>query len=145
MRSTAAGTLRACPGAMAVVLVINDDHDLLEAYQEMIRQLGHEPVTKLAARSGAETVREARAQALVVDFERPDESDFGLRVVEQVRADPELRELPIIVCTGAPDARLRPVRSRLTELGVPVLPKPFTLQEFESALENMLGGRAETD
>ena len=132
-------------GAMAVVLVINDDRDLLEAYQEMIRQLGHEPVTKLAARSGADTVREARAQALVVDFERPDESDFGLRVVEQVRADPELRELPIIVCTGAAEARLRPVRNRLSELGVPVLPKPFTLQEFEAALETMLGGRTEPD
>ena len=127
-------------GAMAVVLVINDDRDLLEAYQEMIRLLGHEPVTKLAARSGAETVRETHAQALVVDFERPDESDFGLRVVEQVRADPELRGLPIIVCTGAAEARLRPIRGRLKELGVPILPKPFTLQEFEAALESMLVG-----
>ena len=129
---------------MAVVLVINDDRDLLEAYQDMIRRLGHEPVTKLAARSGAETVRQARAQALVVDFERPDESDFGLRVVEEVRADPELRELPIIVCTGAAEARLRPVRGRLSQLGVPVLPKPFTLEEFEAALENMLVGTPPT-
>ena len=58
---------------MAVVLVINDDRDLLDAYQDVIRQLGHEPVAKLAARSGADTVRETRAQALVVDLERPDE------------------------------------------------------------------------
>ena len=125
---------------MAVVLVINDDRDLLEAYQDVIRQLGHDPVTKVAASSGAETVRETRAQALIVDLERPDERDFGLRVVEQVRADPELRELPIIVCTGAAEARLRPVRSRLTALGVPVLPKPFTIEEFEAALESMLTG-----
>ena len=125
---------------MAVVLVINDDRDLLEAYQEMLRQLGHEPVTKIAARSGAQTVRETHAQALVVDFERPDERDFGLRVVEQVRADPELRALPVMVCTGAPEARLRTVRGRLSELGVPVLPKPFTLEEFEAALEKLLMG-----
>lgn len=130
---------------MAVVLVIDDDRDLLEAYQDVIRQLGHEPVTKLAVHSGADTVREARAHALVVDLERPDEKDFGLRVVEEVRADPELREIPIIVCTGAAEPRLRPVRSRLIELGVPVLPKPFTLEEFEAALDNMLGGRTEID
>ena len=129
---------------MAVVLVINDDRDLLEAYQDVIRQLGHEPVAKLAAHSGADTVRETRAQALVVDLERPDEKDFGLRVVEQVRADPELRELPIMVCTGAAEPRLRPVRSRLEALGVPVLPKPFTLQEFEAALESMLVGAPPT-
>ena len=125
---------------MAVVLVINDDRDLLEAYQEMLRQLGHEPVTKLAARSGPETVREAHAQALVVDFERPDERDFGLRVVEQVRADPELRELPVMVCTAAAEARLRQVRERLSELNVPVLPKPFTIEEFEVALQSLLMG-----
>ena len=131
---------------MAVVLVINDDRDLLETYQDVIRQMGHEPVAKLASRSGAETVRETGAQALVVDLERPDESDFGLRVVEQVRADPELRALPIIVCTGAAEPHLRPVRGRLTELGVPVLPKPFTLPEFEAALEHMLvGSRSGTD
>lgn len=97
-------------------------------------------MTKIAAQSGAATVRETQAQALVVDFERPDESDFGLRVVEQVRADPELRALPIIVCTAAAEPHLRPVRGRLDELGVPVLPKPFTLQEFEAALESMLVG-----
>lgn len=125
---------------MAVVLVINDDRALLEAYHDVLRHMGHEPVTKLAAQSGAETVREAQAQALVVDLESPDESHFGLRVVEQVRADPELRGLPIIVCTGAAELRLSPVRGRLTELGVPVLPKPFTLEEFEAALESLLTG-----
>lgn len=130
---------------MAVVLVINDDRDLLETYEDVIRQMGHKAVTKIAARSGPDTVREVRAEALVVDLERPYDNDFGLRLAEQVRADPELRTLPMIVVTGAGDARLRPVRGRLKKLGVPVLPKPFTLEEFEAALENMLGGRAEPD
>jgi CheY-like chemotaxis protein len=123
---------------MAVVLVINDDRDLLETYQDLIRQMGHEPVTEVAAESGPETVRSAGAEALVVDLERPDESDFGLRVVEQVRADRDLRALPIIVCTGAGEPHLAPVRGRLDQLGVPVLPKPFSLQEFEAALDDLL-------
>jgi CheY-like chemotaxis protein len=131
-----------CPLHMAVVLVINDDRDLLETYQELIRQMGHVPVTEVAAQSGPETVRAAGAEALVVDLERPDESEFGLRVVEQVRADPELQALPIIVCTGAPEPHLAPVRGRLDELGVPVLPKPFTLEEFEAALDDLLLGSA---
>jgi len=125
---------------MAVVLVINDDRDLLDTYQDLIRQMGHEPVTEMAAQSGPQTVRKARAEALVVDLQRPDESDFGLRVVEEVRADPELRALPIIVCTGAAEPYLAPVRGRLDSLGVPVLPKPFTLQEFEAALDHLLLG-----
>jgi CheY-like chemotaxis protein len=126
---------------VAVVLVINDDRDLLETYEEVLSQMGHEPVIRESARSGAETVREARAQALVVDLERPDEGDFGIRVIEQVRSDPELKKLPIIVCTGAPEQHLRPLRGRLNDLGVPVLPKPFALKEFEAALEDLLLGR----
>jgi CheY-like chemotaxis protein len=125
---------------MAVVLVINDDRDLLETYQDLIRQMGHVPVTEVAVHSGPETVRAAAAEALVVDLERPEESEFGLRVVEQVRADPELRALPIIVCTGAGESHLAPVRGRLDELGVPVLPKPFTLEEFETAIDDLLLG-----
>jgi CheY-like chemotaxis protein len=125
---------------MAVVLVINDDRDLLDTYQEVIRQMGHQPVTKLAAESGADSLREARAEALVVDLERPQEIDYGLRIVEEVRAEPDLAAIPIIVCTGAAESHLRPVRGRLNLLGVPILPKPFTLQEFEAALERLLGG-----
>ena len=127
---------------MAVVLVINDDKDLLETYQEVIRQMGHEPVTRLAAESGPQTIRQANAQALVVDLERPDESDYGLRIVEEIRSDPELVAIPIIVCTGAAESHLRPVRGRLNALGVPILPKPFALHEFEAALDRPLGGTA---
>ena len=122
------------------MLVINDDRDLLETYEEVISQMGHEAVIRESASSGAETVREARAHALVVDLERPDEGDFGIRVIEEVRSDPQLERLPIIVCTGAPEPHLRPLRGRLDAWGVPVLPKPFTLQEFESALDALLLG-----
>jgi CheY-like chemotaxis protein len=78
----------------------------------------------------------------VVDLERPDEIDYGLRIVEEVRADPELAAFPIIVCTGAAESHLRPLRGRLNLLGVPILPKPFTLHEFEAALDRLLGGTA---
>jgi CheY-like chemotaxis protein len=130
---------------MAVVLVINDDRDLLDTYREVIAQMGHQAVTKVAAESGPETLRQARAQALVVDLERPDETDYGLRIAEEVRADPELAAIPIIVCTGAAELHLRPLRRRLKLLGVPILPKPFTLQEFEAALNRLLGGTASSD
>jgi CheY-like chemotaxis protein len=118
-------------------MVINDDRDLLETYEELITQMGHEAVTKVAVDS-ADVVRETQPEALVVDLQRAGEDEFGLRVVEDVRADPGLRALPIVVCTGAAEPQLQPVRRRLAELGVPVLPKPFTLQEFEAALDALL-------
>ena len=89
---------------MAVVLVVNDDNDTLDMYESVLIALGHEPVTKETVASGPETVRDVGADALVVDLQRPDEDQYGLRIIEDLRADEETRAIPIILCTGAVDA-----------------------------------------
>ena len=126
---------------MAVVLVINDDADMLEAYEATLRDMGHVPVTKLAVESGPETVREAAAEALLVDLRRPDENEFGLRIIEEVRADPELRALPIVLCTAGAQ-EVRPLLERLSLLDVPVVLKPFSVEELEQTLAAALNRTA---
>ena len=101
---------------MAVVLVVNDDNDTLDMYESVLIALGHEPVTKETVASGPETVRDVGADALVVDLQRPDEDEYGLRIIEDLRADEETRAIPIILCTGAVDA-VESVRPRLDVLG----------------------------
>lgn len=122
---------------MAVVLVVNDDSDMLSVYESVLTALGHTPVTRLGVESGPETVRDVGAQALLVDLQRPDDDDFGLRIIEEVRADSELGDLPIILCSGAAEA-MRPLVDRLAGLRVPVVMKPFSIDELEEALANAL-------
>ena len=75
---------------MAVVLVVNDDRDMLDMYESVLQAMGHQPITKVAIHVGPETVREVGADALLVDLEAPEEAEFGLRLIQEVRQDPEL-------------------------------------------------------
>jgi CheY-like chemotaxis protein len=127
---------------MAVVLVVNDDRDMLEMYEALIRQIGHEVVTETVVESGPETVRAVQADALVVDLRRPDDREYGIRLIEEVRADPEVSAVPIILCTGAVE-QIGPLMPRLESLRVPVLPKPFRADELEQVLTNALGPASE--
>jgi DNA-binding response OmpR family regulator len=122
---------------MAVVLVVNDDGDLVDTYEEMLAAMGHKPVTKLTIASGPETVRDVGADALVVDLQSPDDDYYGVRIIEELRGDPEMRNFPIILCSGASEA-MHPLRERLDALNVPVLLKPFGFEVLEERLEAAL-------
>jgi two-component system sensor histidine kinase ChiS len=122
---------------MAVVLVVDDDRDMLQMYEAALEAMGHEPITKMTVEAGPETVRQVGADALLVDLQAPDEDEFGLRVIHEVREDPELRELPIILATGAADG-IDSLRERLKPLNVPVLIKPFPLAGLEKHIQAIL-------
>jgi CheY-like chemotaxis protein len=125
---------------MAVILVVNDDADMLDTYEAFLREMGHEPVTKVAVASGPETVREIKPDALVVDLQLADEKRHGLRIIEEVRGDPELAALPIVLCTAAA-AEVGPLKTRLRELDVPVVLKPFKADHLEKTLTQALQRR----
>ena len=122
---------------MAVVLVVNDDRDVLDVYESLLQSMGHEPITKMTVETGPETVRQVRAEALLVDLQAPDDDEFGLRVIQAVRADPEIRELPIILATAA-SGEIHSLRERLEPLNVPVLIKPFPIETLEQQLQAIL-------
>jgi DNA-binding NtrC family response regulator len=125
---------------MAVILVVNDDADMLDTYEAFLREMGHQPVTKISVASGPETVREIKPDALVVDLQLADEKQHGLRIIEEVRGDPELGALPIVLCTGAA-AEVGPLTSRLRALDVPVVLKPFKADHLEETLTRALERR----
>lgn len=122
---------------MATVLVVNDDRDMLDMYESMLQAMGHRPITMVAIHTGPETVREVGADVLLVDLEAPDEAEFGLRLIREVRGDPELEDLPIILATGARE-RVGLHRDLFDALGVPVLIKPFSINALEEQLRAAL-------
>ena len=122
---------------MAVILVVNDDRDMLDVYESMLQAMGHQPITKIATHTGPETVREVGADALVVDLEAPDEAEFGLRLIQEVRQDPDLEDLPIILATAAKE-RVGRRRDLFEALEVPVLIKPFAIDTLEEKLRAVL-------
>ena len=126
---------------MAVVLVVNDDADMLDIYASLLTSMGHQPVTKMTVTSGPQTVRDVGADALVVDLQQPDENEYGVRIIREVRADPQTSDVPIILCTGASEA-VRPLAPQLDALGVPIVIKPFAVEDLETTLRDALNKRS---
>ena len=122
---------------MARILIINDDDSIMDAYEAVVRGMGHEPITKEVAASGPEAVRDSQADALIVDLQRPEEDEYGLRIIEELRAQHETRAFPIVLATGA-GAALEPMLHRLQNLAIEVVRKPFQIEDLESAIDSSL-------
>ncbi len=122
---------------MAVVLVVNDDRDVLDMYGAVLEEMGHRPVLKARIQPKPETVITSGAEALLLDLEAETDPVAGLRVIEALRADPATQEVPIILCTAAPED-VRPLSQRLEDLDVPVLVKPFHIEKLRDVLGQVL-------
>jgi CheY-like chemotaxis protein len=80
------------------LLIVEDSH----AEQESLKALlGHDDVDITAIGTGTEALaflRKERCDCMVLDLKLPDMS--GFEVLEHVRSDPELADLPVVVFTG---------------------------------------------
>ena len=110
------------------ILVVDDDADVREAAQEMLRELGH---AVAVADSGAACLAVLRGpeafDLLLVDFAMPEMT--GAMLEERALA---LRpELSVLLMTGYADAA---ARQSWTERGIRPVMKPFSIAELGEAL-----------
>jgi CheY-like chemotaxis protein len=103
------------------LLVVEDN----AAEQMSIRELlGHDDIEIVAVGTGAEalrSLREQNADCVVLDLRLPDMS--GFEVLEQIKDDPSLSELPVVVFTGRElspeeDARIHTMARSIVVKGV---------------------------
>jgi signal transduction histidine kinase/FixJ family two-component response regulator len=108
------------------VLVIDDDPAVRDLMSRFLSRLGVSVLAASTAEEGVRLAREVRPLLITLDVVLPD-SD-GWTVLETVKRDPELEDIPIIMLTivdnkpkaanlGASDYLVKPLdRERLTEL-----------------------------
>ncbi len=103
------------------LLVVEDDAAERQSVAEL---LGHTDIDIAAADSGASAMaqlREGPADCVVLDLRLPDMSGFD--VLEKIRDDAQLRDVPVVVFTGRElsaeeDARLRTMARSIVVKGV---------------------------
>jgi len=94
---------------MKTILVADDEFDILTVWRLLLERHGY---TVLTASNGAvalEQIRRTRPDIIVSDCMMPVMS--GLQLCAALYADPELRTIPVILCSAAAD--------------IPVQPNPF--------------------
>ena len=121
-------------GAGKRVLVVNDTQEILELFTDILEGLGFETVVMSYAPRELEQVRMTEPDLIILDFIFGSRELAGWQLLQKIRMDAALQDLPVIVCTAAVREVLEQ-QGYLTEQGVLVVLKPFTISQLEESLE----------
>lgn len=117
------------------ITVVNDNPDFLELMHEILESDEHEATTIDGDRSDAlELIVASRPSVLIIDIRLGADKLHGWDVGQQVRREPALEGVSILLCS-ADVAALGALAGDLEgDKRVATLAKPFTLRELEAAI-----------
>jgi CheY-like chemotaxis protein len=114
------------------VLIVEDDIDLRNLIVEFLRE-DFEPVVAGTADEGVSVARKTHPMLILCDLNMPGRN--GLHTIEEVRNDPDLSNVPIILMSGQEE----PVEA--AKFRVKFLPKPFPITTLMEAVAAVLSSR----
>jgi CheY-like chemotaxis protein len=117
-----------------LVLVVEDHEDTKTCVAEQLSDCGFEVVTASDGESALRKIRERRPALVYLDMNLPTVS--GYEVCEQIRTDPSLRDIPIVMTSARATIT---VRAACLEAGADAfVPKPFQLDAITEMISRML-------
>lgn len=122
------------------IIVVNDNPEFLELVGEFLTDERY-VVTLIDGDQPnlVGQIRDARADMLMVDLRMGTEGPHGLDLVRQMQRDPELAELPTLICS-ADIVGLSEIEQTIGAMPrVITLSKPFALDELSAAIDSLLG------
>ncbi len=117
----------------AHVLLMTDDPELLETMQLVLEEEGYRATPLAQALTDMRKLAEYAPNLVILDWLFGSEAR-GLQVVQAIRLTPDLKNLPIIVCSAA----IREMADYFATQEITVLLKPFDLDNFLAAIARSL-------
>ena len=121
------------------VVVVNDNPEFLDLMADVLHDERYPTTVIDGDRDDAvDLIRAAVPQVLIIDLRLGKEELHGWQVLQEVRTDPDLRELPTLICTGDAQA-LASLDDALEGMRrVATLLKPFSIEELLSKVQELL-------
>ena len=122
---------------MTRIMVVNDSMEFLQLMEELLTGEGYDVSLVETGAGTRAAAKQIRPDLLILDVRLPDMN--GFEVLNLLRLDPDTQAIPVLLCTAA----VRDVQAQeavLRERGVPVLFKPFDLDDLLTAIRDSLGG-----
>lgn len=121
---------------MITIAVIDDDQPLLDLMAEVLDERHWAILAVQDAATAVAALRHARPDAVLLDI-RLRGTQRGWDVLEQLRAEPDTRMIPVVIWSG--DVHfLGEKQTWLADHHIPVLSKPFDLDELYACLDQAL-------
>jgi CheY-like chemotaxis protein len=124
------------------IVLIDDDVDFLEYARIVLESASYEVLTATDAADGLQLIRSCKPDLIITDV-MMSYSLEGVSVAQEIRADPMLRTLPVVVITAIArtyDAELFPEGARPASDGF--LTKPVLPETLLSVIENCLSSES---
>jgi DNA-binding response OmpR family regulator len=117
------------------VLIIEDEEDAAELFAEMMRVSGFRVFKTSKSKPAISMMTEEKPDLVLLDIMMPEVS--GLDILLQMRQDPNLSRIPVIVLT----AKSMPtdIKNGMEAGASTYLTKPVGFQELKDAVERTLG------
>ena len=130
--SQAPGVTERLEGVGRTILVVDDDANLRDLIELLLRREGYRVVTAADLASAQAHLRTGAADLVVLDLPLPDAG--GLTLLQQLKLDPDV----VLVVTAVSDAGYR---ARCAELAAGFICKPFRGRDLVAEVGRILDGR----
>jgi CheY-like chemotaxis protein len=131
------------PTAAPTVCVIDDEREVCDLLRLLLESRDFRCIVAHDGRSGLEAVRRHRPNAIVLDVMMPEMN--GHDVLVELRKDPDLREIPVLMMTGLTEGDRRTDEEWCALLGVRAfISKPLHLDKLLERLDRLLGEAAKS-
>ena len=118
------------------VVCIEDEPEMIDLVKLILGRKGFELTGANGGREGLEAVRRVKPDLVLLDLMMPDMD--GWEVYQQIKADEELKNIPVIVVTAKAQSIDKVLGLHIAKVDDYVT-KPFGPQELLQSVERVLG------
>ncbi len=119
-----------------VVVCIEDEPEMIDLVKLILGRKGFDLIGAVGGREGLETVRKLKPDLVLLDLMMPDMD--GWEVYQQMKADDELKDVPVIVVTAKAQSIDKVLGLHIAKVDDYVT-KPFGPQELLQSVNKVLG------
>jgi len=121
------------------ILVIDDDPELVKFLTLLLQDNGYTPISAFNGQQGLDRIRADGPDLVLLDITMPEKS--GVRFYREVRDDPALASIPIVMVTGVAIDFKKFIHSR-RQVPPPdgYIPKPVDRQALLETIARLLEG-----
>lgn len=125
------------------ILIVDDEPAVVGYLEMLLRDNGYETVTAADGETGMAMARRERPDLVTLDISMPEAS--GTRLYRQIKADPDLAAIPVVIVTGVTGYGGDPYaykdfisRSRLVPPPDGFFPKPIDKKALLETIQTLL-------
>jgi two-component system phosphate regulon response regulator OmpR len=121
------------------ILVVNDDPAILDLFEELLSEEGYRVTLdnfSVQVQAMHQRLRERRPDLVLLDIMIGAEGN-GWQLVQAMKMDRTVRDIPLIICTAAV-SQVAEFGEQLDALGVAVVFKPFDIDHLLSVVGELL-------